>query len=474
MRNTGKTNMWVPELTREKGPAYKAIADAIALAIANGQLASGARLPTHRALADALGVTVGTVTRGYAEAERRNLVHARVGSGTFVRGAVGAAKSFFIGDQGSQNDSTIDLCFSIPLEINQEQMLAATLREIEGEAKLLQRLLRYHPEYGMRHHREAGKRWLEITGIRDVDAQRVIISNGGQHGFFLALLTLCRSGDTVLCDGLTYPGFIIAARQLGLRVVGLDMDCEGVTPQALQLACQRYQPRLIYLMPRLHNPTSRRMSQERMAEVAQLCRRHQVTILEDDIQSCMADKTQPVFVNLAPDISLLVTGCSKAMTGGLRVGFIYAGTEELFNLIANGLKVTSWMIPPLMVEIASRWIVSGQAEAMLRQQREELTYRHRMVAETLAGYSYEAVITAFNVWLHLPEQWRAAAFAERVAEKQVLIKPAEVFAAGQYPAPQAVRLCLGGDLSRTKLQEGLNRLLAVMTELPGGGPGFAG
>ena len=50
------------------------------------RLRAGARLPTHRELADRLGVTVGTITRGYAEAARRGLVSGEVGRGSFVRG----------------------------------------------------------------------------------------------------------------------------------------------------------------------------------------------------------------------------------------------------------------------------------------------------------------------------------------------------------------------------------------------------
>jgi len=76
---------WLPDLTNGAGPRYRAIADALATDIASGRLLPGQRLPPQRALADALGVTVGTVTRAYAEAERRGLLDATVGRGSFVR-----------------------------------------------------------------------------------------------------------------------------------------------------------------------------------------------------------------------------------------------------------------------------------------------------------------------------------------------------------------------------------------------------
>src|SRR5262245_44424599 len=77
---------WMPELAGREGPRYLAIADALTDDSAHGRLKPGARLPTHRELADRLGVTVGTVSRAYAEAARRGLVSGEVGRGTFARG----------------------------------------------------------------------------------------------------------------------------------------------------------------------------------------------------------------------------------------------------------------------------------------------------------------------------------------------------------------------------------------------------
>src|SRR5271154_7562856 len=75
---------WTPDLSRHRGPRYRAIADALAADIASGRLATGQQLPTHRDLAYRLRVTVGTVSRAYAEAERRGLIGGEIGRGTFV------------------------------------------------------------------------------------------------------------------------------------------------------------------------------------------------------------------------------------------------------------------------------------------------------------------------------------------------------------------------------------------------------
>ena len=79
--------IWTPDLSTRSGPRYRAIVDALAEAVASGELAPGTRLPTHRELADRLNVTVGTVTRAYQEAAHRGLVAGEVGRGTYVRSA---------------------------------------------------------------------------------------------------------------------------------------------------------------------------------------------------------------------------------------------------------------------------------------------------------------------------------------------------------------------------------------------------
>ncbi|HEY5363898.1 MAG TPA: GntR family transcriptional regulator, partial [Aestuariivirga sp.] len=76
--------IWLPELDRSK-PLYMAIADAMAVDVANGVLARGDCLPPQRELAWKLGVTHGTVTRAYREAELRGLLAGEVGRGSYIR-----------------------------------------------------------------------------------------------------------------------------------------------------------------------------------------------------------------------------------------------------------------------------------------------------------------------------------------------------------------------------------------------------
>ena len=99
---------WQPKLDPGSGPIYARIVAALERDVRLGAVDGGARLPPQRSLADHLNVSVGTVTKAYLEAERRGLVHAHVGRGTFVSLAGGQRTS---GE--AAHDRVIDLSLNI-------------------------------------------------------------------------------------------------------------------------------------------------------------------------------------------------------------------------------------------------------------------------------------------------------------------------------------------------------------------------
>ncbi|MCB1061546.1 MAG: GntR family transcriptional regulator [Verrucomicrobiae bacterium] len=66
------------------GPLYQQIVDGFRRAISEGRLAPGLALPSFRALAEDLMVSLITVKRAYEELEREGIVYRRQGLGTFV------------------------------------------------------------------------------------------------------------------------------------------------------------------------------------------------------------------------------------------------------------------------------------------------------------------------------------------------------------------------------------------------------
>lgn len=450
--------IWPPKTLNPDKPKYHALADAIEQAIANNTLSPGARLPPQRRLADQLDVTIGTVTRGYAEAERRGLLEAIVGSGTYVRQRT-QAESFRI---QPASDNTIDLGFTLALDDHQHHLVSQQLRTLAESPALLAELLSFVPETGLPRHREAARQWLLREGI-DRPTSDILLCSGGQNGLFTALHTFCDSGDTVLSEGLTYSGFILAARHLRLRHIGLPMDSQGLTPRELTTACERYRPRALYLMPQLHNPTGQQMSVERKQALLDVCARYDVMVIEDNVQSSLLSDPTPPMVSLAPDQVISISSCSKCFAGGLRVGYLVPPRIWL-DRFRMALRVNQWMVAPLLAELTSQWITDSDMPASLQRQRLKAAKRQALVRDGLSGHDYRAHDQSLSGWLVLHDQWRGRELVEVMAERGVALKSADVFAVGQFRAPEAVRLCIGAPTSEAELNTAVSRLRDVLEE----------
>ncbi|WP_341503701.1 PLP-dependent aminotransferase family protein [Gallaecimonas sp. GXIMD4217] len=450
--------IWTPDLATFAGPKYQRLADAIAAAVASGELAPGEKLPPQRQLADRLGVTTGTVTRAYALAERRGQVEARVGSGTFVRGAQQALATRVPDSNGLALDGAM-----APLG-PQSQMLAEGLEALARDALALQACLPYPQQNGLPEQRRRFLGWLGGQGIEVAD-QQLLITNGGQHGISIALNGLCQAGDTVLCEGLAFAGVQLACQALGLKAVGLAMDEQGLTPQALEAACRQYRPRVLYLTANMQNPTCTTMPLERRKALLALCERFDVWVLEDDVQFVDPALKPPAFCRLAPGRSLYLSSFSKRYAGTLRVGLLLF-PEQLAASMHRALRASTWTVSPLLVELVSRWLENGRLDALERWLAEEMRARHALATAILAGQPLQGDPSGFNCWLELPEPWRASDFARAAQALGVRIRIAEDYAVGRFPAPQAIRLSLSQPANRERLAEALTLLQRLLEEGP--------
>jgi DNA-binding transcriptional MocR family regulator len=299
--------IWIPDLTKYAGPRYKALATAIASGIDDGELIAQQKLPPQRQLADALGVTLGTVTRGYAEAERRGLVSARVGSGTYVneKGAK-VRDEFLIPDP---REGFIDLTVSLPVRLGQQELLAETLGQLQHDPDTLAHMLEYHPDGGFEHHRQVIAKWISYGNFAP-HPDSITLCNGGQHAIQLALIAACRPGDTILAEGLAYPGLKSIARQLSLKVIPIPMDEQGIVLDSIADLCRQYNPRLIYCTPTQHNPTNVQMTLQRRQQLISVADECQLLIIEDDVSASLVQNRPEPLASMSPDRVFYISICS--------------------------------------------------------------------------------------------------------------------------------------------------------------------
>ena len=443
-------------------PRYLAIAEALSDDVASERLVPGAQLPTHRDLADQLGVTVGTVSRAYAEAARRGLIAGEVGRGTFVRAAAG-------GEPGVSSESdgagVVDMSINHPPPVEGAESAA-----LQGALAGLSRrrdvasLLAYPPDAGSRAHREAAAEWLDRGGHR-VAADRIVVCSGSQHGLVALLAMVAREGDVILAEELTYPGLKAIAGLLRLRLQGVAIDAEGLVPEALDEACRTSGARILYCVPTVQNPTAAVMGAERRAQLAAVIRRHGLTAIEDDVHGRLAVDPPPPLASLAPESTYYLTSTSKTLAPGLRVGFV-AAPPGMAERLAATVRVTTWGAAPLTTEVVAGWIRDGAAEAILDARRSEAAARHALAQECLAGLGARMSAGGYHVWMRLPDPWRSATFAAEAHQRGVAVTAAEAFLVGRQEPPAAVRLCLGTPRTRADLLRGLRAVRQTLESRP--------
>ncbi|HVU05110.1 MAG TPA: PLP-dependent aminotransferase family protein [Polyangiaceae bacterium] len=434
---------------------YKSIAAALAEDVRGGRLSPGTRLPTHRELADRLGVTVGTVTRAYAEAEAQGLVDATVGRGTFVRGR--APRLIEIPPAG-----VVDLTVNRPALGPHGDALGKTLAELARDERL-GGFLDYVPPPGLPRHREAGARFLRELG-HEVTADQVLVTCGAQSALGVLMAALTEPGDTVLVESLTYPGIVAAAHQCHVTTRGLELDEHGIVPEAFLAACRTERPRLVVCVPNHHNPTAVVMPDDRRRKLAKIARDHGVLVVEDDVYGFLLEDRPTPIRNHYPEGTCVVTCTSKSLVPGLRIGYV-AVPLPFVPRVANAIRTTVWMAPPLMAEVASRWIEDGTAARLIGYQREE-TQRRQALAGKILGAFAPRDRGGFHVWMPLPDAWKVGAFVAALRERGVTVAPTEAFVVGATPVPNAVRLCVTAPRAEADLERGLGVVRALLDGPP--------
>ena len=453
--------MWTPDLSGRQGPAYRRIADTIAGGIRERRLKPGERLPTQRDMARQLGLTVGTVTRGYAEAKRRGLVSGEVGRGTFVRRERPSTISFSF---RHRTDSVIDLGLNLPVPSTSDERLLHEIATLARDGGLSDSL-GYQESWGAARHRECGAEWIRRSGL-EATAEEVVVTCGAQHALLIVFSTRCQPGDTVLTEALTYPGMTALARLLHLRVEGVALDGDGLRPDALEDACRRHAPKALYVQPTVHNPTACVMSAARRADIVDITRRYDVAIVEDDTYGFLAPDAPPRLRQLAPENSYFVTSLSKSLLPALRIGFVHAPRQAIESL-DRAMMASTWMASPISAEIAAACIERGVADRSVQSRLEETAERRKIVKEVLGVHLPDRLPgQGYHFWLTLPEPWRVEDFVAEARERDVLVSSSETFVVGRGAAPHAVRVCLGAPETRDELEKGLKVLADLLDRSP--------
>ncbi len=416
---------------------YKAVVDRYAQAIRSGQLPAGSRLPTHRTLAAGERLSLATATRAYRELEEMGLVSGETGRGTFVRD-LSLPPGHGVDQQVVAAD-VVDLNFNYPSLPDQGDALREALRQL-AMAGDIDSHLRYQPHAGRLAERDIIARHLTCQHFAP-DAENVLIVNGAQHGLAVTVMGLLRPGDVVAVDALTYSGFKALAALYHLELAAIPCRPEGPDLQALQTLCQQRRVRAVYTMPTLHNPLGWVLNTGQRQALADLARQHDLLIIEDAAYARLVSRPPPPVVSYAPERTVYVTGFSKNIATGLRVGVVISPPRYRPE-IERAIRATTWNTPTLISSLICAWIEDGTVARFETQKRQDARQRQQVAREVLCGLPVVSHPDSYFVWLPLGEESRADRLANALMERRIAVSTAEPFCVSAT-IPQALRIALG-------------------------------
>ncbi|EOD8991412.1 PLP-dependent aminotransferase family protein [Klebsiella variicola] len=416
---------------------YKAVVDRYAQAIRSGQLPAGSRLPTHRTLAAGERLSLATATRVYRELEEMGLVSGETGRGTFVRD-LSLPPGHGVDQQVVAAD-VVDLNFNYPSLPEQGDALREALRQL-AMAGDIDSHLRYQPHAGRLAEREIIARHLTCQHFTP-DAENVLIVNGAQHGLAVTVMGLLRPGDVVAVDALTYSGFKVLAALYHLELAAIPCRPEGPDLQALHTLCQQRRVRAVYTMPTLHNPLGWVLNTGQRQALADLARQHDLLIIEDAAYARLVSRPPPPVISYAPERTVYVTGFSKNIATGLRVGGVISPPRYRPE-IERAIRATTWNTPTLISSLICAWIEDGTVARFEMQKRQDARQRQQVAREVLCGLPVVSHPDSYFVWLPLGEESRADRLANALMERRISVSTAEPFCVSAT-IPQALRIALG-------------------------------
>jgi DNA-binding transcriptional MocR family regulator len=355
----------------------------------------------------------------------------------------------------------VDLDVNFPRLEDQEALLAGSL------AALMRRQAEWHAAFGPASARGAPS--LRNTAAaffsrqrRPLPADRLLFAGNGKQAIAGALCAILKRGDLLGVEALTYPSIKTIADHLGIRLLPLPIDEEGLVPDALSEARRNRGLRAVFLQPTLHNPLGVTMSATRTAEIAEILLTDDMVAIEDAVWAFL-DPDACGLRSLVPEQVPLIDSLSKRLEPGLTLGVIVA-PRNLHEDVARALHAGAWVAPMFAQTVCARWMADGTVGKIVEAKRVDALARQRLARRSLGRFGLSGT-RAYHCWLPLPDPWRADSFVAAAARHNIVVTPASSFAVATADASNAVRLALSAPPMEV-LSQALERLAAI---LDGGG-----
>jgi DNA-binding transcriptional MocR family regulator len=331
-------------------------------------------------------------------------------------------------------------------------------------------MLQYGAEQGDGHFRLALAQFLSQKYKVPVEAEQLFITAGASQSLDLICTRLTQAGDTIFVEEPTYFLALLIFRDYRLNIVGIPMDENGLSIEALEEQLTKHRPIFLYTIPTFHNPSAATLSVERRQRLLQLSQEHNFLIVADEVYQLLDYRATPppplaAYIDTHPVISL--GSYSKIMAPGLRLGWIQAAQNRLNPLMHAGILESGGGLNPFTSGIVQSMLELGLQEQCLSHLKQVYTERSAALSVALHQHLPDSITFAepgggFFIWIRLPQGWQAQEILAEARRNNVSFQPGVKFSSRQG-LPNCLRLSFAF-YETEQLVEGVTRLARVISK----------
>lgn len=392
--------------------------------IDTGTLGVGTRLPTVRAVAEELGVSVGTVAKAWAQLREDGVIETRQRGGTRVLGRAHRGRR----EEAPAAWSDVDFLFCSP-----DPALLPSLERAVASALKTPHFNQWGRDYMVQGlHRVVARDWpFEATGW--------MTAGGGTEALWLATRAAVGSHRVVACEEPLAPGFLAGLQEEGLTVIGVPVDDDGPTVQGVRAAVEAGAAALVILPG---GPFSDRqvLSTGRAEELADLLEDTDVNVVEDDVLGPLSPVPVRTLGRRLPDQTIRVQEYCRAFGIDLRTSVI-GGARHLVDAAIHQRSGGVASNSRLLQDTLAALLADGRTGLVVQRARQRYAERRARALDafTSAGLTVHSSPGSWALWVEVADE-RAAALA--LSSHGIVVDVAAASHVSEDPGRQRLRLSL--------------------------------